>query len=232
MNRIFRVGLQVVCLLSFSVVSLQAAEPADSRAGEESGQISEKKLNSSSPASIPFWRKKPELLEKIREERAILVSVRSEPAPQQQVRFLMSGAGAVARSRDFCFRLSQKYAKLKEISEHFKQVEFDSRSRELSIVTEALGYEARMAMRITPVTVDHRSELQWEVVRGHFKGMTGWIGFDQLETQKTEMSLQANYEAAELPLPKFLVGFALEVVLQQVAGKMRAYIEAQPDSAI
>jgi hypothetical protein len=227
-----RLGVQVLFYLSLAGSLVEAAEVPEARGKDTRVESSAAKLLSLTPESQAFWQKKPELLSKVREERAILVSVRSESAPNDQVRFLMAGAGAVSRSRDFCFRLSQKYAKLKEISEHFKQVDFDPGARMLFIVTEALGYEARMAMRITPVTGDQRSELQWEVVQGHFKGMTGWIGFEQIDSQKTEMSLQARYEAAELPLPKFLVGFALEVVLQQVAGKMRAYIEAQPDSAI
>jgi hypothetical protein len=178
----------------------------------------------------PFWKKKPQLLEKIRDERAILVSVRADNAPKSdEVIFTMNGAGVARQPKDFCFRTAQDYPRLKEISEHFKTVSFDLPTRQLFIVTEALGYQARMVMRVTPVSEDWRSELQWEVIWGHFKGMTGLIGFENIDAGRTEMSLSARYQASELPLPKALVGFALEVVMQKVAEKMRTYIESAPE---
>jgi hypothetical protein len=176
----------------------------------------------------PFWRKKPELMQKIREERAVLVSVRQEDAPSKQVRFLMSGAGSVSRSKDFCFKTAQLYSKLKEVSNHFRDVSFDAKTGQLYLVTEALGYQARMVLRVTPVSEDWRSELQWEVIWGHFKGMSGYIGFESIDSTHTEVSLVSRYQADELPLPRVLMGFALEVITQKVAEKMRHFIEAQP----
>lgn len=179
-------------------------------------------------SELPFWRKKPALMQKIREERAIIVSVRNEDAPNKQIRFLMTGAGSVARSKEFCFGTAQKYEKLKEISDHFKTVSFDLTSRQLYLITEALGYQARMILRVTPVSEDWRSELQWEVIWGHFKGMSGYIGFEKIDAGHTEMSMVSKYEADQLPLPKILMGFALEVITQKVAEKMRTFIESQP----
>ena len=179
----------------------------------------------------PFWRRKAELTRKMRDERAVLVSVKREDIAGDQIRFTMAGAGIVSRSKDFCFRVAQQYEKLKEVSDHFKTVTFDRSARQLFIVTEALGYQARMIMRVSPVSEDWRNELQWEVIWGHFKGMTGLIGFEKTDGDHTEISLNARYEAAELPLPRILMGFALEVITQKVAEKMRAFIEAQPANA-
>jgi uncharacterized membrane protein len=185
------------------------------------------------PASeLPFWRTRPALQKKIREERAIVVSVKREETDgiDKRIRFTMNGAGLVAKPKDFSFEVSQRYEKLKEISHHFRTVEFDEKSRQLLLVTEALGYQARMVLKLTPVSEDWRSELQWEVIWGHFKGMKGIIGYERIDERRTEVSLHANYEAAELPLPKILMGFALEVITQKVAEKMRSYIEAQVSS--
>ncbi len=176
----------------------------------------------------PFWRKKPELMQKIREERAVLVSVRQEDVGNKQVRFLMAGAGSVSRSKDFCFKTAQQYSKLKEVSNHFRDVNFDSKTGQLYMVTEALGYQARMILKVTPVSEDWRSELQWEVIWGHFKGMSGIVGFESLDSTHTEVSLISKYQADELPLPRVLMGLALEVITQKVAEKMRHFIEAQP----
>lgn len=180
----------------------------------------------------PFWRRNPELERRMRDERAILVSVKHEKIPDDQIRFTMTGAGLVNRPKDFCFEISQQFERLKEVSDHFKTVSFDPATQQLFIITEALGYQARMVLKILPVSEDWRSELQWQVVWGHFKGMTGLIGFEKTSDEKTEISLNARYEAKELPLPKVLMGFALEVITQKVAERMRSFIESQPAHAI
>jgi hypothetical protein len=159
------------------------------------------------------------------EERFITVSVKHEDAPNGRVAFIMSGAGDVARPKEASFKLAQEYPRLKEVSDHFKTVSFDEKQQKLFIITEALGYQARMLMKLTPVREDWRSEVQWEVIWGSFKGMKGVIGFERLAPRLTEVSFQARFEAEELPIPKFLMGFALEVVTQKVAEKMRTYLE-------
>ena len=179
----------------------------------------------------PFWRRRSELMQKIKEDREVIVSVRHQSVDRpggQLEQFTMNGAGLVARPKDFCFAVSQQYDKLKEISEHFKTVNYSASSHQLFLVTEALGYQARMILLMQPVSEDWRSELQWEVIWGHFKGMKGLIGYERVDDGHTEMSLHADYEAKELPLPKILMGFALEVITKKVAEKMRTFIEEQP----
>lgn len=182
----------------------------------------------------PFWKKNSSVAKKVKDERAIVVSVRNEDVSSHPglMRFTMLGAGHVAKPKDFCFRLGQQYHRLQQISDHFKTVAYDPARSQVFVVTEALGYQARMLLKLTPVSEDWRSEIQWEVIWGHFKGMTGVIGFERVDEAKTEVSVQAKYEAKELPVPKILLGFALEVITQKVAEKMRTYIEAQPASAL
>ena len=177
--------------------------------------------------SKPYWKAKPALMKRMSEERFIAVSVNRNDLPSGKIEFTMAGAGVVNRDKEASFRVAQDYSKLKEISAHFKTVTFDEKAQKLFIVAEALGYEARMLMRLTPVTDDWRSEVQWEVVWGSFKGMKGIIGFEKLGSRSTEVSFQGRFEAPELPIPKFLMGFALEVIVQKVAEKMRTYLEAK-----
>jgi len=187
-----------------------------------------------SKTELPFWKRKPELQKKIREDRAIFVSVRREDLERDPglMRFTMLGVGLVARPKDFCFRLGQQYHRLIQISDHFRTVNHDPRTNQLFLITEALGYQARMILKLNPVSEDGRSEIQWEVIWGAFKGMTGIIGFEKDGESKTEVSVMAKYEAKELPIPKVLMGFALEVITQKVAEKMRTYIESQPLTAL
>lgn len=170
-------------------------------------------------------------MKKIRDSREVLVSVKREDVsggPTPLVGFSMNGVGVVERSKDHCFKVAQRYEKLKDVSSHFKTVNYDPANSQVLMVAEALGYQSRMILQLTPVSEDWRSEIQWEVVWGHFKGMKGVIGFEAIDSMRTEVSLQARYEAAELPLPKVLMGFALEVVTQKVAEKMRTYMETAP----
>lgn len=186
------------------------------------------------PAVTPFWKSKPHLLKKIRDERAVIVSVRNEEISREprRIRFSIQGVGVVSRPPEICFRMSQQYHRLPLVSEHFKTVSFDPSKNELFLVTEALGYQARMILKMDPLHQSKgREELKWEVVWGHFKGMRGVIGFEPVSLSdgaRTEMSLESAYESAELPLPKVLMGFALEVITQKVAEKMRTFIEQQP----
>lgn len=182
-------------------------------------------------AEQPFWKSKPEQRRKLYEERAVLVSVRDEreqAVGSERIRFTIKGAGVVAAPKAFAFAIARQYSKLKSVSAHFKTVEFHSASQKLFLVMEALGYEARMVLKMTPVSEDWRDELQWEVVWGEFKGMTGVIAFERTaQTGRTEVSVEAVYLSEKLPLPKVLMTLALEAIAQRVAEKMRVFIERE-----
>lgn len=174
---------------------------------------------------LPYWKSKPELLKRMADERYVTVAVHREDAEGGHSKFTMAGAGDVARDKDACFNLAQDYSKLKDVSDHFKVVNYDPVSHKLFVITEALGYQARMLMLLTPVTGDKVSKVDWEVIWGSFKGMKGTIALEKLATRQTEVSFTAGFEAPVLPIPKFILSFALEVVTQKVAEEMRSYLE-------
>lgn len=181
-----------------------------------------------SPATpTPYWKKRPDLQKKMSDERAIFVSVNQTELPKGKVALSMSGVGHVARSKETCFKIAQDYPRLKEVSDHFKVVSYEPSTQRLFLITEALGYQSRMLLKLTPVSTDLRSEVHFEVIWGHFLGMKGVFAFEKINARSTEISLTANYEADELPIPKVLMGFALEVITQKVAEKMRTFIEKQ-----
>ncbi|MES2856870.1 MAG: hypothetical protein V4692_13460 [Bdellovibrionota bacterium] len=184
------------------------------------------------PTTLPeaFW-KKPAIQKKLK-EREVIVGVTTTQVSKEKVRFAMTAAGHVNRSREHCYAVAQEYPKLKEVSSHFKTLNWNAEKSELFMVTEALGFQARMIMKMTPVTDTKRSAIGFEVIWGHFTGMKGEIGFDPIDSRSTEMSFRANYEAKELPLPKALMGFALEVINQKVAEKMRSYIETHEPTKV
>ena len=177
--------------------------------------------------TVPFWQTKPELYRCILEDRAVIMAVKKEDLPQELIRFTVRGAGVVNVPHANAFALAQEYTRLTQVSDHFRTVTYEPSSQKLFLHTQALGYQARMLMQVHTLQTPQRSELQLVVKEGSFQGMRANIGFARLEPTRTEVSLDCVYESKVLPLPKALMGFALEVIAQKVAEKMRSHLEEQ-----
>lgn len=187
----------------------------------------------------PFWEGKPKLEAKLRDERAILVSVRTEKGaldPEADL-FTINGVGWVKRDAETVFKLAQQFDRMKEVSEHFREVKYDPKTHRVFVICQALGYQARMLFDVTPTAAPVR-ELQFKVIDGHFLGLHGVMGFQELSTKaanglpQTQITLRIRHEAREIPIPRALVGFALEVLVQKVAGKMREHFETAKLEAV
>lgn len=178
-----------------------------------------------------FWRGKPKIAERL-ENREILVSVRTEAGQidRDASRLIMSGVGRVKRNPVEVFEIARSFEKLPQVSEHFREVKFDAKTSRLFVISQALGYQARMLFQIH---LDKEAwRIRFHVIDGHFLGLRGEIEmasvFDARKKPRsdlTEMSVLMAHEARELPVPKILIGFALEIVSKNVAQKMRRYIE-------
>lgn len=174
---------------------------------------------------IPFWRSKNSIHSKMIEDRYIPVSVTKINLPNHMIAFDVKGAGIVHTSAANAYKVSQEFNKLTEVSSHFKSAVYDEKNSQLFLVLEALGFETRMIMAIDLVVTKKRSEIQFEVVWGELKGMTGAIGFEPSGDDSCEVSILSHYQAKSFPLPKIFMGFAFEVITQKVAEKMRTFIE-------
>lgn len=180
----------------------------------------------------PFWEGKPKLELKLRDERAVLVSVRTEKGvvDKDADLFTINGVGWVKRSAADVFQLAQQYERLKDVSDMFREVKFEAKTNRVFVICQALGYQARMLLSVKPSEGPPR-EISFKVVDGHFLGLQGTMGFRELPlgptraTPETEVTFRVHHEAREIPIPRILVGFALEVVVQKVAMKMRTHFE-------
>ncbi len=180
-----------------------------------------------SAQDMPFWRSKKNIHRKMLEERLIPVSVNQSKLSGGLIAFDVKGAGIVHSAREGAFKTAQEYAKLTQVSSHFKSAYYDEKNKQLFLAVEALGYETRMILAIDLVAQKKRSEIQFEVVWGELKGMTGAIGFENLNDESCEVSILSHYQATQFPLPKIFMGFAFEVLTQKVAEKMRSFIESE-----
>ena len=176
--------------------------------------------------SKPFWEGKPQLELKLREERAVLVSVRTDKGEKDKAAdlFSINGVGHVRRDAETIFVLAKQFDRLKDVSEVFREVKFEPKTNRVFVICEALGYQARMLVQVDPSKEPIR-EIRFKVIEGHFEGLEGLMTFKELAKMETEVSFRARLEAREIPIPRVLVGFALEVLVQKVAIKMRSHFE-------
>ncbi len=174
-----------------------------------------------------FWVGKSHVQRRLDEEQAVLVSVRTEAGrvDKQADRLVMSGVGWVKRPPNEVYGRAQDFERLKVISDHFREVKYEPQSRRLFILSQALGYQARMLFQLR-FDIE-RKRIFFQVIDGHFLGLHGVIEMATVakRSQVTELSVLMAHEARELPIPRILIGFALEVIAKNVALKMRRYLE-------
>ncbi|MCB0378404.1 MAG: hypothetical protein KDD33_07925 [Bdellovibrionales bacterium] len=174
---------------------------------------------------LPFWRQKKGLFQSIRNERKVVVSVKEESVQGQQ-RFRMVGVGAVNAPLEFCVERVKDYEKLTSLSSAFKKVTHNPQKKQIYMVLEALGYQARLLLEYKWRKIDDKKQqMDWRVIWGPFKGMVGHYQFQDLSRGQTEVSLWSTFSAVKLPVPDFLLKFTLEVIAEKVAKKMRSFIE-------
>lgn len=181
-------------------------------------------------SQLAFWRYKPELQDRMREQRDVLVSAQKKQDDHEDklMHFDVRGAGFVKRDLNEAFKLAQNYQDLHKVSEHFNKVYFDEKNQQLFLIIKALGYQARMILYIHKFEKDERKELQFEIIWGDLKGLKGAVGFEKQDDNYTEVSMMSDYTAAEFPLPKVFMSFAFEVLTEKIAKRMRSYLESEP----
>lgn len=187
---------------------------------------------SSALAEVSFWKAKPELYKKMLEDRAILVSVthkspEKNASGEKNYRLFLKTAGITNAPLKFSEAKIQEYEKLPLLSNYIKETQFNAEKSELYFFGDAYSYIAKMWMKITPTKKSGEFNLGFEVVRGHLTGMKGSIRIEEVSPTRSEISLVAEYAAQKLPLPAPLLDFGLEIVLKQVAQKIRKYLETE-----
>lgn len=177
----------------------------------------------------PFWKTKLDVQKKITQNDLLVVSADTEKIQEKPTRYEMKvvAGGIVRVPLDFAYKTITDYEKLKDVDDHFRESKYDKEKKTLFLHITALGYYAKMLLKINDVEVDNKDkvrQIHWECIEGQFLGMKGVFQVEEIERQKTEISMTAIYKSETLPLPKILMGLGLEVVGRQVAQKMRDYI--------
>ncbi len=170
------------------------------------------------------WWKKPHYEKKIREERAVVISIKNRHAYSRSY-YDMTGAGVVRASRAQTLKKILSFQELEKVSPHFKKVIHQPEYNRVYFLLEAYGYQARLLIKYEVQEKDGRTLFLWNVVWGGFQGMIGRIELSSLGAGKTEAIMISQFEDKEIPLPHIFKSLVLEVIVQHVAKSMRSWIE-------
>ncbi len=216
-------AVALVLLLSASGLANATESPSDT----DFTRLLHVSAENFTPITVPdniFWKKRPELSEKLRDEREILVSV-THTKEAGGARLDMKGVGWVRAPAAFAYRTAQDFARFKEVSPHFRQVQYAPMTRRLFVQMEAMGWVVSLLQQMQFAEDKGIARISWLVVAGAFKGMKGSIEIRKISEQQCEMALIAHYAASELPVPPAILNVGLEFVLKHVASSMRKYLE-------
>lgn len=173
-------------------------------------------------SGTPFWKAKEQFYRRIKEDRAVIVSVRTEkPAggsgPES---LLFAGGGWMTVPLEFAFQESMHFENLKSVIDYIEEIRFEN--ERLFLRAKAYGFEAKMWLKITSLL---NSDIHFEIVEGTLKGASGDIRFEKTGLEKTEIGLDGRFEYLHFPIPKMFAEFGIEVILQRMAIRFRSFLE-------
>jgi hypothetical protein len=187
------------------------------------------------PSGVPFWKSKAKVYRKIREDRAIIVSVKTvDDATVKTAPKLMrlEGGGVINVPVAFAYKQAKNFKNLEKMSDHVRTAEWNEKAQTLFLHTEAFNYHARMNLAVTFTEAPEKNSINWKIIGGVFTGMEGRIEFLRNlggggGKESSEIGLAAGYRYNKFPIPAFFLHFGLEVVMQKIAGRMRSFIEEE-----
>jgi hypothetical protein len=167
-----------------------------------------------------YWQKKKEVWEKMSKERFIPVSVTHHAEV-----WSFKGAGIVEVPKDFMFAETQRYEKLKELPDHFKGVNWDPKTKILSL-------QVRFISKSRPLKVHIEAEddqnLFFRIEQGWFQGLEGVLMVREAPDsakKRSEVGIMAASNENPSWVPNILFSLAAEGVMHHVAQSLRSMAE-------
>lgn len=174
----------------------------------------------------PFWKAKPEVYKRIKDERAVVVSATCRTLEKQKSLRVIS-AGHISAPEDFTYKQILKFNEYSQILPYLIESSHDPRTQNIFFHGAFLGYHLRSTVHVAPETTLTGHLIKFRVISGHFTGMYGQILLEDLSLDATEISMEAQYEGAILHLPNFLLSWGVELAGKKAASVMREFIEKQ-----
>ncbi len=198
----------------------------------------------------PWWRSKEKVQRKLSEENAVVVSVVSDQSKIRQLK--MTGAGWVKAPVDFTFNQIKDFNQFKGLSGYIKDIHFEPTSKILYLQLSALSISFQFWFQLLFVEENHERDksgsipvaqrrLFFQVIKGSLSGMTGVVEVSALKNvhfygsrlqsqpaevkDSSEIALSCIYQTDDWPFPPLITSWGLEVILKQLAEKLREIVE-------
>lgn len=182
--------------------------------------------NASSETREPFWQSQPKEMRKIIQERKVSVSAKvKEVANDKQQHMNLQGVGLVSAPASFSGPWLLNYANLKRISGYVQEARWDQKTKVLFLHTEAMGYHARMHVKMLSEQKNGETVVRWTVLKGFLKNLSGTLSMKKQGFDKTLFSIIGIGAFEKSNIPKVFIEFGFEVFIQKFAEKLRSLIE-------
>lgn len=179
-------------------------------------------------APLPFWKAKEKVYRRISNGEVIVV-VKSAPLEGAGAKnhLKIEGGGQVNAPASFVFRKALDFDQLGKISGYIKSAKFDPQSEILRLEVGAFGYQSHMKMSLKSDDSRQPARIDFLVLDGAMKGLSGTFLFTSLAPKKSEVGIDCDFRYDQFPVPKLFLEFGLEVVFQRMALRLRHHVEEE-----
>jgi len=178
----------------------------------------------------PFWRSKPEVYKKMKEERYVVVSAHTQSVGEEKKLTIIS-AGIIHAPVEFTHQRVLEFKKYPEFLSYIVDSPYDETTKNIFLHGAVLGYHVHMTLHIDTEKTEKGEKIHWKSIEGGFKGMEGTIiedpPKDSNDNEHTEISLDAAYLGKTIGLPGVILDWGLEFAAQRTATAMRSHIESE-----
>ena len=178
------------------------------------------------PTPVPFWKSKSEVYRRMTEERAAIVSAKTEKIDDQKKLTLVT-AGIIHAPVKFTHEEIMDFGKYSTFVPYIEESSFDKTTQNVFVHGAVLGYHVRMTIHVKTHETKLGYQIDWESVSGGFVGMTGTIEENRTDSEHAEVSMNANYLGKTIGIPDFLLNWGLEMTAHKAINRMRTHIEEE-----
>jgi hypothetical protein len=178
------------------------------------------------PSPKPFWKAKPAVYKKIKEDRFIVVSAKVDDEDGKKKLSLLT-AGHINAPVDFVHEHVMKFGSYSKFLPYIEESSYDAKTKNVFLHGALLGYHVRMTLHVESKKTENGHQLDWESIAGGLIGMKGRITEERLEANVTEISMDVLQKAESLGIPGFILNWGLEFAGHRAAGNMRSHIESE-----
>lgn len=170
---------------------------------------------------------KPEVLRRVIDEREVMshASLSETSVPGVKRYEFYSTAMAFASVQKTREAMNQ-YQMMAKILPYVDRSDYDPKTRILQLEGGIWNFKIRSSVRFTP---ESDRWTRFEIIQGHFKGLSGDIFWEPHGERATLVHIQGHQEAREFP-PKFVIERGAEIVFGVTGKRMRSYIETSEGS--